>query len=280
MQQALGRIGTFVIVAILWIVVGVRYMLDLIGYATAPDDLRVAVHRVDQLFLWLMSLPSWMVFGAAALLTIWLAHVSWPRQSIPVAGMLTRPSAPPAAAAEQTELPLESQGDEPVDAEVYNATALFCVDYLLPVCDAQIELQKQLIRELSSSGYVAMYAWKGAQDHQKSHRFFDSYESLSGLVKDQPSSLPFTKIVECIGQLERFSYQTFCGQTHLISNSEKFEYKKHSRYGPMWEDWRTKHNAMVEAYEKIRRDVRFGSLHQLRPSNWGGIIPPVQSEPR
>lgn len=54
-------------------------MLDLIGYSTIPDDTKIALGRLDSVFIWFLSVPWWAVFGFATIATMWLMWVSWPR---------------------------------------------------------------------------------------------------------------------------------------------------------------------------------------------------------
>jgi hypothetical protein len=79
MRRALGRAASIFITASGWLLVGARGALDLIGYSTAPEDLRVAHDRLDQFMGWLLSLPWWAVWGFALISTLWLMWVSWPR---------------------------------------------------------------------------------------------------------------------------------------------------------------------------------------------------------
>ena len=55
-------------------------MLDLIGYATIPDDVTVARTRLDQVFELFLSIPWWALLGFALVSTMWLMWVSWPKQ--------------------------------------------------------------------------------------------------------------------------------------------------------------------------------------------------------
>lgn len=65
-----------------WLVAGVRTTLDLVGWSTAPEDMGVAMTRLDHFLLWLLSLPWWVPWGFALVSTLWLTWVSWPRQSL------------------------------------------------------------------------------------------------------------------------------------------------------------------------------------------------------
>ena len=57
-------------------------MLDVIGYSTAPEDIEVARSRLENALDFLLTAPSWAVFGCALVATMWLMWVSWPRQTI------------------------------------------------------------------------------------------------------------------------------------------------------------------------------------------------------
>lgn len=57
-------------------------MLDLIGYATVPDDVEVAKTRLDQALGFFLSIPWWALLGFALISTLWLMWVSWPNTSI------------------------------------------------------------------------------------------------------------------------------------------------------------------------------------------------------
>lgn len=77
----LRRLLSILFVAGGWAVVGVRTMLDLIGYATAPDDLPVFGQRINQVLDLILLAPWWLVWGFAFFATGILMWVSWPRST-------------------------------------------------------------------------------------------------------------------------------------------------------------------------------------------------------
>lgn len=81
MKLIVGRILSAFLTAGGWLLVGVRLVLDLIGYSTIPEDVSVAKGRLDQFFELVLSAPWWSVWGFALVTTLWLIWVSWPRQS-------------------------------------------------------------------------------------------------------------------------------------------------------------------------------------------------------
>lgn len=65
MNRFLGRVLSGFVSVGGWLLLGVQTVLDLIDYATTPDDAKVAASRLDAFFLRLLSVPWWAVFGFA-----------------------------------------------------------------------------------------------------------------------------------------------------------------------------------------------------------------------
>ena len=84
MNLTLGRIASILVVAVGWLVAGVTLVLDLIGYATVPEDVQVDSGVLRDLLLWLLSVPWWVPWGFALLSTLTLLAVSWPRARVEV----------------------------------------------------------------------------------------------------------------------------------------------------------------------------------------------------
>lgn len=79
MKVFLGRFASILLTAGGWLLFGVRTVLDAIGYATLPDDAKVAAHLLNNLLLWILDLPGSLVLAFALISTMWLMWVSWPR---------------------------------------------------------------------------------------------------------------------------------------------------------------------------------------------------------
>lgn len=71
---ALAATIFFVLLAI------VRGVLELIGYATIPDDAKVAAVHLEKIFTFVLDTPWWGVYGVALLVTVYLIYTSWPSQ--------------------------------------------------------------------------------------------------------------------------------------------------------------------------------------------------------
>ena len=80
MNRVTGRILSAFMMAVWWLLVGAKGVLDAIGYSTAPEDIEVVQTRLDQFIGWLLTVPWWVLLGIAFASTVFLIWVSWPRQ--------------------------------------------------------------------------------------------------------------------------------------------------------------------------------------------------------
>ena len=78
-RLALGRLGSILLVAGIYLFAGVRLVLDLIGYSTVPEDVAVAQTRADQFLGFALSVPWWAIWAFLLITTVLLIWVSWPR---------------------------------------------------------------------------------------------------------------------------------------------------------------------------------------------------------
>lgn len=91
LKLALGRIASILLVSGGWLLIGVRVVLDLIGYSTLPEDVVVAHERANAALVWISGIPWWALLGFALITTLWLMHVSWPRSMIGTASPQPNP---------------------------------------------------------------------------------------------------------------------------------------------------------------------------------------------
>lgn len=123
MKRIIARIASGALVIGGWALVGVRTVLDLIGYSTVPEDSQVATGLLRDFFLWLLSVPWLGPWGFALISTLALIWFSWPRgrthpeitNPAPVAPPLSKPK--PIETQREEEVPI-SQLAQPVGADV------------------------------------------------------------------------------------------------------------------------------------------------------------------
>jgi hypothetical protein len=155
--------------------------------------------------------------------------------------------------------------EEALDKPEYNQLVAFCIDHLLPTCWAQIELQESIIRNLCKNEQVAGVAIDGLHkdSRAKISGFWNNFWNLqSGLLDSPGPTIKFEGMIECIYELEREYYKNFCDEGIIRARA--------AGLGMIGLFWSQHHQQMIKSiYEQIKRDIRFGKLHRLRPSRWG-----------
>jgi hypothetical protein len=166
---------------------------------------------------------------------------------------------------------------EATDKQAYKEILAFAQDRVLPACDAQIRLQEALISQTCATEKIANLAHVGLR-HDGSHKtseFWVHYNKLlSGLIESPGPIIKFEAIIDCIAGLERENYRNFCEQRHEIAAAASINPEADVSVRSAWLEWASSHNTLVDAYEPIKRDPRFGKLlRPVRPSRWGDIQP-------
>ena len=149
----------------------------------------------------------------------------------------------------------------------------FVVDHLFVACYARERLHGNLIRALCPNGPVAEIAQLGATHHSNVWEYRTGLEGLEGLSNSPVDFIPFPEMIESVAKVEK-GYQAFLNETNRLAQSGYIHTSYVLLLANSWEDWRVAHNAMVAAYEAIKRDSKMGKLFRpARESRWGGIIP-------
>jgi hypothetical protein len=159
------------------------------------------------------------------------------------------------------------------DKQAYKDLLDFSLDRLLPACEAQIRFQDALVRKACSNDLIAEFATEGMRstDRFKTHNFWSYYTKLILGLTDSPGPIiTFDKMLDYIFELEKEGYKTFCDQAAEIASVSGVD----QRVDELWTSWRVRHTALVDTYEPIKRDPRFGKLlRPARPSRWGDRKP-------
>jgi hypothetical protein len=271
MKLATGRIVSIAITAGLWMLTGVRSVLDLIGYSTIPEDLGVAKTRLDQFFGWLVSAPWWAVLGVALLSTMWLAWVSWPRQikQVDAAASSEAPQQPPPERADSnTKKPLQlGETDD-------QALLGFVCGHMIPTIERLRDVQHAIIiKATHGNGTLARLARDGWSAEFYQTEMGKGYLLLDGLSHSPPDDIAGSDLIQSVKIIEK----TYAAD--LVNKT--WELASHLDVGmdlppicDRLEEWKADHLLMVEAYEQIKRNKAFGPLFRpLRPSRWGGPQP-------
>ncbi|MER9831206.1 hypothetical protein NKJ51_22995 [Mesorhizobium sp. M0134] len=269
------RLASFVVAAGGWMLLGVRTALDLVGWSTAPDDVGVAMTRLDQILAWIIGLPWGVPWGFALISTMWLMWVSWPRAA-PTAGTERGNGNQPAT--EPMSRHYNEDGSYPnyfFDHAAHESLTNFAVEKVIPAGYAQELLQRTIIEKLTDNAVLQDYAARGLpyQYSYERNQFRDGFSELSGRLAGSPMEyVPFQELVDCVDQIEK-GYKAFCRQTVELAGSSEKNLLQDQSVREAWEEWREAHNTLVSEYDQVKRESKYGKLYRpQKPSRWGGPI--------
>jgi hypothetical protein len=167
-----------------------------------------------------------------------------------------------------------SYGDEGTYRGAHETLMLFVVEHLLPTCNSQITMQEKLIQLVCGANEVNLIAHRGLLTSGKLNDFAEGYNALRVLEDSPPEFIPFETMIKSVNQVEQ-GYSKLNDQGRKIVSALTPE-KIDSDALKCREDWRVRHNALIEAYERIRKDSRMGILFRpARASRWGPPLDPI-----
>jgi len=166
------------------------------------------------------------------------------------------------------------------DASSYDELVGFTLNYVLPACVSQIELQKSILRDLSATDKLAQYAIEGLEKDY-SLDFWTYYNTLESGLYGSDLTIRFEELMNCIKGLEKNSYREFCLQGESLMISGCADHTIRNSVKNKWQDWRAKHDKLVAEYNKFKSDPRYRLL--WRPgklSRWGPAVSPISLDER
>jgi hypothetical protein len=170
--------------------------------------------------------------------------------------------------------------DEASDITAYYDLMQFVLEYLLPACEAQINLQEKVIDCLCKNKEIAELAKNGIPNapDQNVSTFLDNYSRLVRGIDSSEPTIRFSVMMNIIRGMERDAYKGFCGFTDKIARESGLIYADRDELAELWETWRQRHNSLVGEYENVKRDVRYSKLFfPRREGRWGDIISPSEA---
>jgi hypothetical protein len=158
--------------------------------------------------------------------------------------------------------------------EVYFSLLDFVIQYLWPACDAQIDLQKAIIKESKADDMIKELAIEGMplDSRPNSLAFWIQYQNMVQGIEGSEPTLEFDALVECINRLANGAYKNFCELSGEMARRVTVNNPaSHETLGPVWWRWAEKHNQLVDEHMKVRQNPRFGRkvYRPNRPANWG-----------
>jgi hypothetical protein len=217
-----------------------------------------------------MTAPWWLyaigAIGFALLVTAWIMI------------SLRRPrkieSRAPSVSVTQTRDYSDDPEKEATDKQAYGELLAFALDRVIPACEAQVELQKAIITQASGNSVIGGMACMGVEHSDRTKEFWRHYTELAdGLLESPGPIIGFETILEHIGALESGAYREFSEQMSEFGTIFSLNVRTNADLKPIWLKWVEAHNALIEAYDPIKRDPRFEKLlRPARPSRWGDRI--------
>jgi len=157
--------------------------------------------------------------------------------------------------------------EEAPDKASYNDLLAFSLDYLIPACEAQLEMQETIIAGGCENERISRMARSELYSEYGPWRYYDRLSE--GLTQSPGPVIRFDAMIDCIFEIERHEYRAACEYTNDLALSVGVDQDTNEALTPLREAWRAKHHALINAYDKIKRDSRFEKLlRPARPSRW------------
>lgn len=179
----------------------------------------------------------------------------------------------PANSAHSSELGLraDEQSDEPekeVDPTLYNKLVAFSLDYLMPACEARMELNDAMLGRGVENAKIREMVYSSFWADSNAASFFASYCKIhEGLYSTVGRIIRFHSLVEHIGTLER-TYKAVVDQGDELATEMGVGFLRD--LPEQFDKWCQQHRALRDAYEPIKRDSRISALFRPgKPSRWG-----------
>lgn len=165
------------------------------------------------------------------------------------------------------------------DRQSYWDLLSFTSQYLLPACDALIDLQKELIAASVENSTIRDFAIAGMLVGSKAEEreFWRNYNTLEQHINQSEPTIEFSAMIRCIRALELRGYGQFRTEAASLARQIRDKAQLSKSVLKAGDDWIVRHNSLIEKYEKIRNDPRFsgqntdgGSLFWPRKRNGFG----------
>jgi hypothetical protein len=246
------RIIGFFAAILLWLWALLPKGIDLVGRTTLPDDWRQLMdEKLPVAFQWLFSTPYWVPAVLALALTIW---IMWPSKSWNASRPTTSDDRP------------EDPSSSPEEHRPREAEELvsFVNEHLLPTCWAQQTLQECLIENLDLEAEVKSILGNGLMSGDLRH----SIDTLTRTIAHSPSfDLPARDIEAHVKSIEE-GYPDFCNQVFAFQGQTGGVGPVDEDVRAAWKAWAHAHNSLIDEYNKLKRQARFGGLYRPQYQSW------------
>jgi hypothetical protein len=145
----------------------------------------------------------------------------------------------------------------PDDEEALHELTLFVTDFVIPLGHAKIDLQTAIIRNSYVNDALASLVIHSIVSNPNVREFGEHFDYLSDKFAGSPMELvPLHELKKRVLAMDK-NYKRLMDQAYRLAEGAGWDVRTHKALAPLWETQRSCHNALVDAYRKIKRDRRF-----------------------
>lgn len=142
------------------------------------------------------------------------------------------------------------------DIQAYYELVDFTISKLLPACDALSTLLATMAEQMSADSTAKRVLLNfGFQSFPP--QFWANRGKLERDINQSEPTLKFADLMHCIREMEMGPYHDVVLQTEIVRDAANTSFADSPAAFGAWREWAEAHNAMLDAYEKIRNDIRF-----------------------
>jgi hypothetical protein len=164
-----------------------------------------------------------------------------------------------------------------IEGDAHERLDLFIIDFLRPALWAQVELQNEILKCGIKGKKMLSLAEYGLTNDYNNWAFSEAYNLVEKFGSSPMPVVTNGQMIDCITKLENGNYKQFCDQADDLAKEAGIEIQSEMGLFRLWDEWRHRHNALIEEYDSLKRESRFGSpLYRPQlPSRWGEKIDPL-----
>jgi len=143
---------------------------------------------------------------------------------------------------------------------------LFAVDQLIPTYSCFIDFQTAVVKAACNNDDIAELAVIGL--NKSSPKFYAAIDRLWELCESPAAFIPLPEMIDCVDDVER-NYASLYKRLKMLAESNQLDLTS-DKFAGVRGEWEQTHQALVAAYEPLKRDSRFGTkiFRPGRESRW------------
>jgi hypothetical protein len=259
---------------------GALLISSILGLSAVPDDYAATQNAARAFLYWLITQDPTITSQALALglfiIGIIVLLYEWshyePNLTQPINDIAVKPQDREMEVEDTTPHEQVSPlGRSPMlletgeERQIKHNIAVFVAEHVIPTFDSQIELQKTIIYTVCANNKVIRnLAWHAHKNCENMCQYIDHTKLLRCVMGEDIASIPLEKVLESLEAVSKLHHALCSFPSYLAAKS--LGYKSHDATRSLYEEWRRRQAALVEAFKPFRRDTRFPRFYNL--SGW------------